>query len=176
MTTRILLFVGVAWAACSAFAGNFTLKTAPTSLSDWQSPASYVENAAPGAGDTVILPQHTTVLVHDDEMDFLSGLRLLKLQAADDSFVHFDLAEDHTLLCAVTAAGYSVRKGGIIKSGAGRLTLNSGTTDVYAGTSKNNYYCSLDVRGGVLVVGSALVSSINFQHVTIAAGGTLLVP
>ena len=68
-------------------AGEFTLKSAPQSLADWQDGGFYDNGgSAPGADDTVILPANMTVEIDDSSVAFVGSFaRIIPQEFGGDS-------------------------------------------------------------------------------------------
>ena len=144
-----LCFAVSLFGMASVWAGEFTLKSAPQSLADWQS-GSFYDNGgnAPGAGDTVILPDNMTVKVDDDSIAFVGSFALIKPMGRRGSVLAVDIANDQDFGCAFY---YEKRKdnydtnshGTIVKTGAGCLSLKSVA-------SAHDYFTDMDIQAGAI--------------------------
>lgn len=156
--------------SASAFAGEYTLKTAPQSLADWKNGSFYVGGVAPtdaNASEAVVtLPANMTAKVDDGSVAFVGGFSWIK-PVEDTSILEIDIDSDATFsaqFAATATSGSHVGK--LVKKGGGVLSLATG--DAYA------YYVSVDVAEGTLAMPIRSVRGSSYLwNVDIAGGATL---
>lgn len=98
-------------------------------ITDWTSPESYSENAVPNAGDTVYIPDCATGTVYSTDAascQKVSSLgRIWPLGTKLRSTIVFDVAAGDAVTNNSPVFGKSSGYGGLIKTGAGELVMNS---------------------------------------------------
>ena len=114
--------------APAVFGDTFTITNV---ISDWTAPASYKENAVPGAGDTVEIASYATGMVYSADSascSLVASLAKIKLSGSNlRSCVVFDIGEGAAVTngCSITGgASGSINLGGIINRGRGEVVVN----------------------------------------------------
>ena len=172
---KIAVFAMVMCAfASTVFGDTFTITNV---ISDWTAPASYKENAVPGAGDTVEIASYATGMVYSADSascSLVASLAKIKLSGNNlRSCVVFDVGEGAAVTngCSITGgASGSSNLGGIIKRGRGEVVLNSsGVRDYYVN--------QIRVEEGILRGSLGVVKGeIVFGNIYIAAGAEFHLP
>ena len=157
-----LVAASVFAAAFGAFATDYTWKGG--SSTDWTLPENYEPEAVPGSGDSVKVPENTTLrLVSTDAASWAVANRLsyVKPQTATSYFEVEVPSEEASLECGVSydaSTWLSAGKGGLVKKGSGALHLMKG------GDEKYSYYTSITVEEGVLHAPTNITSWSLFLH------------
>lgn len=159
-----------AMVSASATAGEYTLKTAPQSLSDWKNGSFYTGGTAPtdaNASEAVVtLPANMTAKVDDDSVAFVGGFSWIK-PVEDTSILEIDIDSDATFSAQFAATATSdSHVGKLVKKGGGVLSLAAEAAYVY--------YVSVDVAEGTLAMPiRAARGSSYLWNVDVAEGATL---
>ena len=140
---------------------------------DWRSKASYRDDGGttpvaqlPGGEDTVAFEGSQTVVIGDDDIEFVSSLKRLSPQS-NSVTLEFNLSRDACLNAYVGNASASGYFGKLVKKGNGVLQLGNA---ILAGNTVANYNLK-----EVVVDGGTLISPTNVPSYNHFAGGTLRV-
>lgn len=169
----VLAVAGISASVAFGEGATFHLKSGLTDIpTKWQDSSSYDEEAAPGAGDIVVLPDNTTAYVDNDTIAFVGTLRRIETTGSNNCKVNFDISTNATANCAINHQNTNLHKGTIVKDGEGTLDLISNFED-NGNSGKNNYYSAVRIVNGALRMSSP-ASSLNLQDVVIEENGTML--
>ena len=161
--------------SASVFAGEYTLKTAPQSLSNWKNGSFYEGGVAPtdaNASEAVVtLPANMTAKVDDGSVAFVGAFSQIKPMHATTSILAVNISSDVSFGCsfyyaAKASSSDTASRGRIVKTGLGTLRL--------ASTDASAYFTDFDIQAGAVDFASMSIGQINLGRVNVGGDGMLI--
>ena len=167
-------------------------------VSDWTIPSSYKDDSfVPGAGDVVVIPKDTTVLLDASNDAGSLGLinsleRIVMATPTSRMEINVDPEDEKAISISISgykysddgAEGMDYTRGPIVKKGKGTLTLSSaGYFDQFLpwAYTAYDYYTHIVVEAGTLHLqpmykGDTVRNTIGCGRITVEKDATLMLP